>query len=49
LRGRDLPADLGDAAGGSKYFGQYCPDAARWVCRPADLTATDLTFAFEQG
>jgi hypothetical protein len=49
LRGRDLPADLGQQAKGSKYFGQYCPDAVRWVCRPGDLTATDLTFAFEQG
>jgi hypothetical protein len=49
LRGRDLPADLGQAAKGSKYFGQYCPDTSRWVCRPGDLAATDLTFAFEQG
>jgi hypothetical protein len=49
LRGRDLPNDLGQAARASKYFGQYCPDAMRWVCRPADLAATDLTFAFEQG
>ena len=49
LRGRDLPDDLGQAARASKYFGQYCPDATRWVCRPADLAATDLTFAFEQG
>ncbi|HEY3060869.1 MAG TPA: hypothetical protein VGL99_18055 [Chloroflexota bacterium] len=49
LRGRDLPTDLGQAARGSKYYSQYCPDAARWVCRPGDLAATDLTFAFEQG
>ncbi len=49
LRGRDLPGDLNQAARGSKYFGQYCPDATRWVCRPGDLVATDLTFAFEQG
>jgi hypothetical protein len=49
LRGRDLPADLDQAARGSKYFGQYCPDASRWICRPGDLAATDLTFAFEQG
>ena len=49
LRGRDLPADLAQAARGSKYFGQYCLSSARWLCRPADLPATDLTFAFEQG
>ncbi len=49
LRGRDLPDDLGQAARASKYFGQYCPDATRWVCRPADLAASDLTFAFDQG
>jgi hypothetical protein len=49
MRARDLPVDLADAARGSKYFGQYCPSSARWVCRPADLPATDLTFAFESG
>jgi hypothetical protein len=47
LRGRDLPADLATAARGSKYYAQYCPDATHWLCRPADLPATDLTFAFE--
>jgi len=49
LRRRDLPADLAQSARGSKYFDQYCPAATRWVCRPADLPATDLTFACEQG
>jgi hypothetical protein len=49
MRARDVPADLAQAARGSKYFGQYCPTAPRWVCRPADLPATDLTFAFEPG
>jgi hypothetical protein len=49
LRGRDLPADLAQAARGSRYFNQYCSSAPRWLCRPADLTATDLTFAFEPG
>jgi hypothetical protein len=49
LRGRDLPEDLAAAARGSKYFGQYCPKAERWVCRPNELPATDLTFAFEAG
>ena len=49
LRGRGLPDDLAAAAHGSKFFGQYCPTAEHWVCRPADLPATDLTFAFEPG
>jgi hypothetical protein len=49
IRGRDLPADLAAAARGSRYFGQYCPGAEHWVCRPAALPATDLTFAFEAG
>jgi hypothetical protein len=49
LRGRDLPADLAQAARGSKYFAQYCPGAAQWVCRAGELPATDLTFAFEPG
>ena len=49
LRARDLPGDLAEAARGSKYFGQYCPTSPRWLCRTADLPATDLTFAFESG
>jgi hypothetical protein len=49
VRGRDLPADLAEQARGSKYLGQYCPDSPHWVCRPAELPATDLTFAFETG
>lgn len=49
LRGRDLPGDLAVAARRSKYFAQYCPDRPRWMCRPDDLPATDLTFAFEKG
>jgi hypothetical protein len=49
LRGRDVPPDLAQAARGSKYFAQYCPGAARWLCRSQDLPATDLTFAFEPG
>jgi hypothetical protein len=49
LRGRDLPADLAQAAHDSKYFNQYCPTSPRSVCRPGDLPATDLTFAFEPG
>lgn len=49
LRGRDLPFDLAQTAKSSKYFGQYCPNQPRWMCRAGDLPATDLTFAFETG
>jgi hypothetical protein len=49
LRGRDLPADLAQSARPSKYFNQYCPTSPRWLCRPGDLQASDLTFAFEAG
>ncbi len=46
---RDLPADLAQTARTSKYYAQYCVSSARWLCRPNDLPATDLTFAFEPG
>jgi hypothetical protein len=49
LRGRDLPADLAQSAKGSKFFAQYCASRDKWVCRPGELPATDLTFAFEAG
>jgi hypothetical protein len=49
MRDRALPADLAQEAVPSKYFRQYCPSSPRWICRPAELPATDLTFAFEPG
>jgi hypothetical protein len=49
LRDRDLPPDLRAQAKGSRFFAQYCPTAAASVCRPNDLPASDLTYAFEQG
>jgi hypothetical protein len=45
----ELPDDLRLQARTSKFFAQYCPGAAKWLCRPDDLPATDLTFAFEPG
>lgn len=45
----NLPPDLAQQAQGSKFFGQYCPGGTRWLCRPADMPNSDLTFAFEQG
>lgn len=47
LTGQQLPADLAQQAQGSRFFRQYCPGSPQWVCRPAELPATDLTFAFE--
>jgi hypothetical protein len=41
--------DLLAQAKESRYFNQYCPGQTQWLCRPGDLPATDLTFAFVQG
>jgi hypothetical protein len=49
LIGRHLPTDLALAARGSPFFGQYCPGAPGWLCRPDDMPGTDLTTAFEPG
>jgi hypothetical protein len=48
-KGSNLPPDLNLQAQGSRQYAQYCPGEARWLCRPNDLPATDLTFAFEAG
>jgi hypothetical protein len=45
----NLPIDLAQQAQGSKYLNQYCPGGTRWLCRPAALPDSDLTFAFEIG
>ena len=47
VTGRNLPVDLAAQAQGSRFRQQYCPGAAAWLCRPAELPATDLTWAFE--
>ena len=44
----NLPQDLQQQASGSRFFAQYCKGATRWICRPNDLSGSDLTFAFEQ-
>ena len=45
----NLPSDLKQEAqaGHSRFLGQYCRDKPNWLCRPTDLTGTDLTSAFE--
>ena len=48
LTGRNLPADLADQAKGSKFAGQFKPDAPRFLARPGDLPGSDLTNAFRR-
>ena len=47
VTGRNLPPDLAAQAITSPFLAQYCPGSPGWVCRPAQLQDTDLTFAFE--
>ncbi len=49
IMGQNVPSDLQAQSAESRYYGQYCPGQAQWLCRPNDLPATDLTFAFVQG
>lgn len=48
-KGASLPADLNQEARTSTLYSQYCPGANAWLCRPADMPGSDLTFAFEAG
>ncbi|MBV9546139.1 MAG: hypothetical protein JOY61_17355 [Chloroflexi bacterium] len=45
----NLPPDLQQQASGSRFYQQYCRGQRLWLCRPNDLSGTDLTYAFEQG
>ncbi|MGH2356162.1 MAG: hypothetical protein ACRDI2_09330 [Chloroflexota bacterium] len=47
ITGQRLPPDLAAELQGSRFLRQYCPDNPRWLCRPDQLPATDLTTAFE--
>jgi hypothetical protein len=47
--GPGLPADLREQAHSSRFFAQYQPGQPGWLSRPAELEATELTFAFEPG
>jgi hypothetical protein len=49
LMNQNVPSDLADQSRESRYFNQYCPGQTASLCRPNDLPATDLTFAFVQG
>jgi hypothetical protein len=48
-KGASLPPDLEAEARTSKLYTQYCPTSPSWLCRPADMPGSDLTFAFESG
>ena len=48
MTGVGLPADLDAQASGSQFYHQYNPSKPRWVDRPEQLPATDLSFAFER-
>jgi hypothetical protein len=49
LMNENVPSDLLEQARESRYLAQYCPGNPQWLCRPAELGGTDLTFAFVQG
>jgi hypothetical protein len=46
---KDVPPDLLAQSRETRFFSQYCPGQTMWLCRPAELPGTDLTFAFVQG
>jgi hypothetical protein len=47
LTGQNLPDDLAQQAEGGPLYHQYCPGQPLSLCRPDELTATDLSGAFE--
>ncbi|HEY3057785.1 MAG TPA: hypothetical protein VGL99_02310 [Chloroflexota bacterium] len=49
LLNQNVPPDLAEQSRESRYLAQYCPGNPQWLCRPAALGGTDLTFAFEKG
>jgi hypothetical protein len=49
MMNENVPPDLLAQSRESRFFNQYCPGQTMWLCRPADLPGTDLTFAFVQG
>lgn len=49
IMNQNVPTDLAAQSKETRYFNQYCPTSALWLCRASDLPGTDLTFAFEKG
>jgi len=46
---KNLPPDLAADMQGSRFYNQYSPGAPGWTARPAELSSTDMTNAFEPG
>jgi len=49
LTGENIPPDLNAQSKETNFYQQYCPGQPQWLCRPQELSGTDLTFAFVQG
>jgi hypothetical protein len=49
ITGKNLPPDLAEDMRKSRFFGQYNSSSPNWLARPAELTNTNLTGAFEPG
>ena len=49
ITGKALPPDLAADMAGSRFNGQYSPGSPGWTARPAELSGTDMTNAFEPG
>ncbi|MFN8635660.1 MAG: hypothetical protein U0893_17570 [Chloroflexota bacterium] len=49
ITNRALPPDLAEDMRNSRFRAQYAPGAPGWLARPAELSGTDLTAAFEPG
>ena len=49
ITGRSLPPDLAADMQGTRYIGQYNPQVAGGVNRPAELPSTNMVGAFEPG
>ena len=49
IMNQNVPTDLAAQSRETRYFNQYCPASALWLCRANDLPGTDLTYAFVNG
>lgn len=47
ITGQNLPPALEAQAAVSRFYGQYTVGLPQWLARPTELSATDLTAAFE--
>jgi hypothetical protein len=47
ITGEHLPPDLQGQMQETRFYRQYCPENAQWLCRPDQLQGTELTRAFE--